>query len=80
MPSAKPSQSTLRTPPEVLAGRTLRMMRNTHGVNLRDMAALVGISAGHLSRVESGQRPASPGLVDRICDALAALPTEKESA
>lgn len=56
------------------------MMRKTHGVNLRDLAALVGISASHLSRVESGERPASQGLVDRICDALATLPPKEEAS
>jgi transcriptional regulator with XRE-family HTH domain len=54
------------------------MMRNTHGVGLRQLAALVGISASHLSRVESGERPASPSLVNRICDAIAELPAPPE--
>lgn len=58
------------------------MMRNTHGVGLRALAEMVGISASHLSRVESGERQVSQSLVNRICDALAKLPapTEKESA
>lgn len=74
MPAAKSPQLTPQPSPAVLAGRTLRMMRKAHGVNLRDMAERVGISASHLSRVESGERPASPGLTDRICDEIAKLP------
>ena len=56
------------------------MMRKAHGVNLRDMAERVGISASHLSRVESGERPASPGLTDRICSVIAELPASTEAA
>jgi transcriptional regulator with XRE-family HTH domain len=62
------------TTPEQLAGRTVRMIRQVHGVSLRSLARIVGISPSHLSRVEQGQRAVSPDLALRICQALAALP------
>ena len=86
MPLATPPQSDpqpeSQPSPSVLAGRTVRMMRKAHGVTLRDMAALVGLSPGHLSRIESGERVAAPDLLNRICDAIATLPVTdaKESA
>jgi DNA-binding Xre family transcriptional regulator len=80
MPLAKQSQNESQPPGPVLAGRTLRMIRNTHGVGLRQVAKMVGISASHLSRVESGERPATPDLMNRICDALATLPVPEDVA
>lgn len=62
------------TTPEVLAGQTLRMMREAHGVSLRAFSAVVGVSPSHLSRVESGTRGATANLTQRICHALAELP------
>ncbi len=38
------------------------------------LAAKVGITAGHLSRIESGERRATPEVMQRICDTIAALP------
>lgn len=59
----------------------MRMMREAHEVSLREMAAKVGISPSHLSRVESGERAAGVDLTERICDVIADLPTpEKASA
>lgn len=63
-----------RTSPQILAGKTLRMMRQSHRVGLRSMATIVGISPSHLSRIESGERPATEELTARICAALATLP------
>jgi transcriptional regulator with XRE-family HTH domain len=54
------------------------MLRKTHGVSLSALAGMVGVTPGHLSRVESGERAASPGLDKRITEALAAL-TEQAS-
>jgi DNA-binding Xre family transcriptional regulator len=80
MPLANESQKGSQTPGPVLAGRTLRMIRKTHRASLREVGALVGISASHLSRVESGERPATPDLLARICDALATLPAPEDVA
>jgi transcriptional regulator with XRE-family HTH domain len=78
-----PSTSPQHTPqvlPQALAGRTLRMMRQTHRVGLREMAALVGVSASHLSRVESGERPATAELTERLCAVIADLDSPKEAS
>lgn len=56
------------------------MMRETHGVSLREMAATVGISASHLSRVESGERPATSDLTDRLCAVIANLPAPEKAS
>lgn len=66
--------------PQVLAGQALRMMRELHQVSLRSLAADIGISPGHLSRVESGERPATAELTERICAAIADLPAPREVA
>lgn len=63
-----------------MAGDTIRMLRKTHGINQRDLAALVGITTSHLSRVETGERPASPGLMTRIVAALASLPVKDQAS
>ena len=76
MPPATPPQES----PQVLAGRTLRMMREAHGVSLRKMAARVGVSPSHLSRVESGERAAGADLTDRICTVVAELLVERRTA
>lgn len=80
MTTATSPQNGPQTAPQVLAGRTLRMMRETHRVTLREMADLVGVSASHLSRIESGERPATADLTARLCDVIAALPTGKEAS
>ena len=46
-------------------------MRDTAGIGLRTMATRVGCSPGHLSRVESGQRPLTADLGHRIAQATA---------
>lgn len=75
-----PQNGPQNAAPQVLAGRTLRMMRETHRVGLREMAELAGVSASHLSRVESGERPATADLTARLCDVIASLPAAEESA
>lgn len=80
MPPAKQPQSPPNLSPEALAGKTLRMMREAHGIGLRELAGLVGISPSHLSRVESGERAASAELMDRICTAVAELPARKAAS
>jgi transcriptional regulator with XRE-family HTH domain len=53
------------------------MIRTSHGVGLRDMAARIGISASHLSRLENGERQATADLMNRICHALGHLPLDE---
>jgi len=74
MAAANSPQTFPYLTPQILAGRTLRMMREAHGVKLRELAEMVGISPSHLSRVESGERAAGVDLTDRICLAIANLP------
>ena len=59
---------------ENLRGRTIRMMREAHGVSTREFARWVGISHSHLVRIETGERTAGPDLLDRIHVTLAGLP------
>lgn len=47
-------------------GRALKLERTIAGVSLTSVAQAVGVSIGHLSRIESGERTASPDLVDAI--------------
>jgi transcriptional regulator with XRE-family HTH domain len=65
---------------QVLAGRTFKMMREAHGLTQAEFAGLIGVSAGHLSRVEKGTREASVPLQDRIADALADLPPKAKAS
>lgn len=80
MPPAISPQNGREVPPLVLAGRTLRMMREAHDVGLRELAGLVGISPSHLSRVESGERGAGAELTDRICRVIAELPAPERAS
>lgn len=78
MEAANPPQIHPQVTPQVLAGRTLRMMREAHRVGLREMAAKVGVSPSHLSRVESGERAAGADLTHRLCSVIAELPAPTE--
>jgi DNA-binding XRE family transcriptional regulator len=80
MAAANSPQTFPYLTPQILAGRTLRMMREAHGVKLRELADLVGISPSHLSRVESGERAAGVDLTDRICEVIANLPAPEKTA
>lgn len=80
MPTATSPQDAPQPTPQELAGRTLKMMREAHHVGLRELAALVGVSPSHLSRVERGERSAGDSLTARICDAIATLPAEGGAA
>lgn len=78
MSPAKLPQNGSQPSPVVMQGETLRMLRKSHKVSLRYLASRVGISASHLSRVESGERQVSQSLVNRICSAIATLPISDE--
>lgn len=53
-------------------GRVLKIERVAAGVSLTRVAIAVGVSIGQLSRIESGQRTASPELIERIRAAVQA--------
>lgn len=56
------------------------MMREAHGVGLRELAAMVQVSPSHLSRVESGERAAGPDLYERIVDTFGTLPAPERAS
>ncbi len=47
-------------------GRALKVERVAAGVSLTRVAAAVGVSIGQLSRIEKGERTATPELIERI--------------
>ena len=54
-------------------GDKIRQLRETKGINLRDMAARLNISAGYLCDIELSQRmPPSNKLIKRMSKALEA--------
>lgn len=53
-------------------GRALKVERTVAGLELGKIADAVGISAGHLSHIEAGNRNASPELIERIREAIRA--------
>lgn len=53
-------------------GQALKVERIVARVEAQRVAAAVGISPGHLSRIESGERKASPELIERIRIAIRA--------
>lgn len=61
-----PPASLLR---DVLGAR-LRLARAAQGRSLRDVAAIAGVSIGHLSQVERGLAEASSEVLAAICRAL----------
>lgn len=67
----RPLHNIRHNGPDV-GGQALRMMRKVHGLTLRELAPLAGISASQLSRIESDKQ-GSPAVVDRILAALASL-------
>lgn len=53
-------------------GMVLKLERTAARVSLTTVARAVGVSIGHLSHIESGNRTASPDLIDRIREAIEA--------
>lgn len=51
-------------------GRALKVERVAAGLSSTAIAAAVGISIGHLSHIEAGNRTASDDLVTKIRDAI----------
>jgi transcriptional regulator with XRE-family HTH domain len=60
-----------------MTGAELRALREDAGVSLRDLAQIIGRDRGHLSRVERGEREATPALVTAYRSA-AARPTVED--
>jgi transcriptional regulator with XRE-family HTH domain len=51
-------------------GRKLKALMGDQGRKARWLAAQVGVSESHLSRVMTGERLATQELADRVCDVL----------
>ena len=52
----------------------LRAAARRHGLNLKELAARMGVNYGYLSSVASGRRPWSPMLRERVMAALGEVP------
>lgn len=63
-------------------GQRLRVVRELRGFGLRRLSEEVGISKGHLSRVESGERDMSAETIGKVAKVLgvpiASLVDDKE--
>lgn len=57
-----------------MTGRQLARLRRRAGMAQRELARRAGVSPGHLSRVESGERPATVTLLAAIGRALKGKP------
>lgn len=53
-----------------LDGSTLRRIRRDRNIAIAEVARCAGVSTGHISRVETGQRPASPAVLHGYESAL----------
>ncbi len=53
-----------------MVGQTLRALRRSSGMTLRDVSGSARVSLGYLSEVERGQKEASSELLNAICGAL----------
>jgi len=52
-------------------GDALRTLRKSAGMTLEEVATIAGVSATHLSRVETGARTASPVWIGAVAEAIA---------
>lgn len=58
----------------VLNRYALRAIRESHGITLTDMAEAIGLSLPMLSRIESGERSASPARIRQMASVLGVSP------
>lgn len=58
-------------------GKELRKLRLDLGITLFDMAEKAGVSSSLLSSAETGKKPASPALVDKLAQAFPAVQARK---
>ena len=52
-------------------GEALRALRNSAGLTLEQVAREAGVSATHLSRVETGAKKATPVWIGAVTEAIA---------
>ena len=58
-----------RTP--TTPGEAIRVLRNEAGLTLEQVAQEAGVSASHISRVETGEQKASPAWLGVVTEAIA---------
>ena len=58
-----------RTP--TTPGEAIRVLRNEAGLTLEQVAQEAGVSASHISRVETGAKKASPAWLGVVTEAIA---------
>ena len=54
----------------------IKTLRESHGLKLREFAAIAGISVSHLSLIERGERTPSFELFRKICRAFHITPNK----
>lgn len=52
-------------------GAALRVLRTAAGLTLEQVATEAGVSATHLSRVETGAKPATPAYLGVVSEVIA---------
>jgi plasmid maintenance system antidote protein VapI len=52
-------------------GAALRAAREEHGLTLRQLAAMIELSPGFVSRLENGRRPMTPAIAQRLAQTVA---------
>jgi transcriptional regulator with XRE-family HTH domain len=74
MPARRPASQTQRAQ---AFGERIRALRRSRKLKQREVAALIPMSAGHLSRIETGDYgPPSDEVIERLSEALKADPVE----
>lgn len=69
-PPSTPPGKTLVTPTDERVGVQIRHFRRARGLSLRQMAAIMNLSVGHLSQIERGVSSASVRTLALAADAL----------
>jgi len=57
-------------PEAVRLGATIRALREAHGLNMAQLAALIGLSRPYVNNVELGIKRASPRMCRSVADTL----------
>lgn len=61
-------------------GKALRVLRTEAGMTLDQVAEIAGVSATHLSRVETGAKTATPTWMGAVTEAIALSLQGKQTA
>ena len=61
---------------EEVFGANMRRLRKAQGLSQEQLAHDVGLAPSYLGQLERGQRSATLGVVQRVCERLGAAPAE----